>query len=62
MTVTVIGCGRWGSCIAWYLDQIGHDVTLYGRKDSESLKCLMRDRKNEYIALPDSIKLSCDTM
>ena len=23
MKITVIGCGRWGSFIGWYLDQIG---------------------------------------
>lgn len=61
MTITIIGCGRWGSCIAWYLNQIGHDVTLYGKKDSESMKALMLERKNEYIELPETIKLSCDT-
>lgn len=31
MHITVIGCGRWGSLIAWYLDRTGHRVTLYGR-------------------------------
>ena len=31
MKITVIGCGRWGSLITWYLDRIGHEVTLYGR-------------------------------
>ena len=33
--VTVIGCGRWGSFIAYYLDKIGKDVTLYGRSTSK---------------------------
>jgi glycerol-3-phosphate dehydrogenase len=28
--ITVIGCGRWGSFIAYYLDKIGKNVTLYG--------------------------------
>ena len=31
MKATVIGCGRWGSFIAWYLRKIGHEVTLYGQ-------------------------------
>jgi glycerol-3-phosphate dehydrogenase (NAD(P)+) len=31
MKIVVIGCGRWGSLITWYLDSIGHGVTLYGR-------------------------------
>ena len=26
MNISVLGCGRWGSCIAWYLDKIGHNV------------------------------------
>ena len=30
MKITVIGCGRWGSFIAWYLDKVGHSVSLYG--------------------------------
>ena len=34
MNITVIGCGRWGSLITWYLDHIGHRVTLYGRAAS----------------------------
>ena len=29
MNITVIGCGRWGTFIAWYLDSIGHNVKLY---------------------------------
>ena len=29
MRIGVIGCGRWGSFIAWYLDKIGNDVTLF---------------------------------
>ncbi len=56
--VFVIGCGRWGSFIAWYLDRIGHEVSLYGRSDSSRLKELITDRRNEYLVLPDSIKLT----
>ncbi len=28
MKIAVIGCGRWGSFIAWYLDKIGNEVSL----------------------------------
>ena len=38
MKITVIGCGRWGSFIAWYLQRIGHDVTLYGRPSSDHMQ------------------------
>ena len=38
MKITVIGCGRWGSFIAWYLDKAGHSVSLYGRVKRDFLK------------------------
>lgn len=56
----VIGCGRWGSFIAWYISQLKQPVTLYGRASSANMKQLMRNRKNEYIALPDAVELTCD--
>lgn len=58
--VFVIGCGRWGSFITWYLDRIGHNVTLYGRSSSERMKSFIETRKNEYVTLEDSVKLTTD--
>jgi glycerol-3-phosphate dehydrogenase (NAD(P)+) len=60
MRITVIGCGRWGSCIAWYLDHIGHEVTLYGRRDSARMQRFMAERKNDYLVLPESMRLSTE--
>ncbi|MEA5017809.1 MAG: NAD(P)H-dependent glycerol-3-phosphate dehydrogenase [Erysipelotrichaceae bacterium] len=60
MKITVIGCGRWGSLIAWYLDSIKQEVTLYGRKSSKHMQRFMIERKNDVISLPASIKLSND--
>ncbi len=60
MRITVIGCGRWGTCIAWYLDKTGHDVTLCGRTTSKRLRQLSETRRNEYIQLPDGIGISSD--
>ena len=60
MKITVIGCGRWGSCIAWYLDKLGHDVALYGRKNSENMQRIISERKNEYITFSDSMHLTTD--
>jgi len=58
--ISIIGCGRWGSFIGWYLDSLGHKVSIYGRPDSVNMKKLMDTRKNEYIGLSNSIKLNCD--
>ena len=60
MNITVIGCGRWGSCIAWYLDKLGHNVSLYGRKESKNMQSLIAGRKNEYMTFPESISLTTD--
>ena len=59
MISAVLGCGRWGTFIAWYLDKIGHSVTLYGRSSSENMRRLMADRENEYLKLTDTIELTC---
>lgn len=60
MKVTVIGCGRWGSLITWYLDYIKMDVTLYGRVESKNMQRFLAERKNDYLTLPESVKLSTD--
>lgn len=56
--VFVIGCGRWGTFIAWYLDKIGHSVSLYGRKSSDKMKELMETGKNEYLVLSPTTSLT----
>ena len=60
MKVTVIGAGRWGSFIAWYLDYIGKDVSLYGRRGSKNMEEFEETRGNGMIRLEDSTKLVYD--
>ena len=60
MKITVIGCGRWGSFIAWYLDKIGQKVSLYGSESSPRMAELKRTRSNDKITLPPSITLLTD--
>ena len=38
MKVSVLGCGRWGSFIAWYLNKMGHQVCVWGRESSANLE------------------------
>lgn len=56
--IFVIGCGRWGTFIAWYLHKIGHAVSLYGRKGSANLQQLQDARKNAYLTLPEGVRLT----
>ena len=58
MKISVIGCGRWGSLITWYLDRLGHDLTLYGRESSPHMARFLRERKNDLLTLPESVKLT----
>ena len=60
MKITVIGCGRWGSLITWYLDRLGHSMTLYGRAESEHMKAFLATRSNDLLTLPESVQLSTD--
>lgn len=62
MKIAVIGCGRWGSLIAWYLDKIdrGLEVALCGRQSSAHMQEFLRTRRNDLLYLPESITLSTD--
>ena len=58
MRIGVIGCGRWGAFLAWYLDRISHCVTLYGRPSSTHMQTFMETRSNGLLVLPQSVRLT----
>ena len=60
MKVTLLGCGRWGSFIGWYLDKIGHDITIWGLSDAPQYIELVTTRKNNMLTFRDSISFSDD--
>ena len=60
MNIAVIGCGRWGSLITWYLDSLGHSLTLYGRRGSARMERFMATRQNDLLTLPESVALTYD--
>ena len=60
MKVSVIGCGRWGTFLAWYLDRSGQEVTLYGRKGSKRMEALVQTRTNGVTTLPQSVGMTQD--
>lgn len=57
MKISMIGSGRWGTFIAWYLDSIGHEVKLYGPADTPHMQQLTATRSNGLVTLRDSTKL-----
>ncbi|MBQ6921924.1 MAG: glycerol-3-phosphate dehydrogenase [Clostridia bacterium] len=58
MKVSVLGCGRWGSFIAWYLAGHGHEVCEWGRKGASYDK--LKNGGNEYVATDKRIILTSD--
>lgn len=60
MNVSLLGCGRWGSFIAWYLDKTGHNVYTWGLENDEIFQSLQRERKNDYVQFSDNIVITPD--
>ncbi|MEE1061825.1 MAG: NAD(P)H-dependent glycerol-3-phosphate dehydrogenase [Ruminococcus sp.] len=60
MNISVLGCGRWGSCIAWYLNKIGNNVISCGLADAPEFIQLSTTHKNDYLTFPDSIEVTSD--
>lgn len=58
MNISVLGCGRWGTFMAWYVNKVGHNVMLWGRESSRNFIELKENRKNDYLSLPDTIELN----
>ena len=60
MKISVLGCGRWGSFIAWYLSNRGNEVYSWGPEDDYSYQVLRDTGKNEYVTLDSRITLTSD--
>ena len=60
MNISVLGCGRWGSFIAWYLSRMGNAVTSWGPEGDPSYEVLKRTGANEYVTLDEKTILTCD--
>ncbi len=53
--ISILGCGRWGSGLAWYSAYLGYSVMLWGRELSTRCQRLAKTRQNEYLQLPSSV-------
>lgn len=60
MNISVLGCGRWGSCIAWYLDKIGNNVYSWGLSEAPDFQQLKREHKNEYLSYSPKMTVTDD--
>lgn len=61
MNISVLGCGRWGSFIAWYQSTVlKNQVISWGPEGEYSYEILKNTGKNEYVELDKNITLTCD--
>lgn len=61
MKISVLGCGRWGSFIAWYQATVlKNQVINWGPEGEYSYEILKNTGKNDYVTLDKSIELTCD--
>ena len=60
MNISVLGCGRWGAFIAWYLNKIGHSVMTWGLADAPQLIELKETRTNGMLTFPESLEITSD--
>ena len=60
MKVSVLGCGRWGSFLAWYNNRLGNEVYSFGPEHDYSYRILKETGRNEYVRFDESIKLTCN--
>ena len=56
--VSVLGCGRWGSFLSWYLDYLGYNVKLYGRASSKTFQALQESGENAFLKLRTHTQLT----
>ena len=61
MKISVLGCGRWGSFIAWYQATVlKNQVISWGPEGEYSYEILKNTGRNDYVELDKSITLTGD--
>lgn len=60
--MSVIGCGRWGTFLGWYVANYcdTETVLMYDMPNSRTYLQLEKERKNEYLTLSDNMYLTSD--
>lgn len=58
---TVIGCGRWGGFLGYYIAQYKKsDVLIYGLADDPSYQSLVKTGDNGYVKMPANVSYTTD--
>lgn len=60
MNVSIIGTGRWGSFIAWYINRAGHNITICGEEAAPDFRELRDTRTNGVVTFPEDVTITPD--
>ena len=56
----VLGVGRWGTLISWYINKIGHDLVIWGREGSKNTENLISKRCNSSVCFGPEVTICSD--
>ncbi len=59
MKISVLGCGRWGSFIAWYLAKF-NDVTVFALPGSDIAEEFLKNRGNSLVTFDEKTLITTD--
>ncbi len=59
MKISVLGCGRWGSFIAWYLAK-NNDVTVWAMPGSDIAEEFLKNRGNNLVTFDEKTLITTD--
>ncbi len=60
MNVSIIGTGRWGSFIAWYVNRVGHSITICGEESAPDFIELRDKRTNGTVTFSHDTLITSD--
>ncbi len=63
MIITLLGGGSWGTAMAIHLSNIGHEVRLFVRNESQAREMIRTRENSDYLAgieLPEALAISSD--
>ena len=60
MKISILGAGRWASCIALCLDRKNYEVLMWERENKERVNPLFVSRQNKYVSLSNNVNFTHD--
>ena len=59
--ITVIGCGRWGGFLGYYVAKYKKaDVLMYGLEIDPAYQSLIKTGNNGYVTMPENVSYTTD--